>query len=61
VALTSRWVAENTDVRIAALADANARELTGVDPRRQARHSRARKPLMETSMRREAAGEYRWK
>ncbi|MDQ4071417.1 MAG: aminopeptidase [Actinomycetota bacterium] len=57
---TSIWAAENADVRIAVLADANARELTATDPERQARHSRARKPLMETSMRRAAAGEYRW-
>jgi aminopeptidase len=56
----AQWTAENADVRIAIMADANARELTGVDPKRQARHSRARKPLMETSMRRAAAGEYRW-
>jgi aminopeptidase len=57
---TAEWVAENADVRIAVMADANTRELTGVDPARQARHSRARKPLMETSMRRAAAGDYRW-
>jgi aminopeptidase len=57
---TSVWAAENADVRIAVMADANARELTATDPERQARHSRARKPLMETSMRRAAAGEYRW-
>jgi len=57
---TSTWTAENADVRIAIMADANARELSGVDPARQTRHARARKPLMETSMRRSAAGEYRW-
>jgi aminopeptidase len=57
---TARWAAENADVRIAVLADANTRALTGVDPKRQSRHSRARKPLMETSMRRAAAGEHRW-
>ncbi|MDP8942750.1 MAG: aminopeptidase [Actinomycetota bacterium] len=60
VAPTSRWVIENCDVRIAVMADANARALSGVDPKRQQRASRARKPLMETSMRRSAAGEYRW-
>ena len=57
---TAEWTAENADVRIAIMAEANTRALTGVDPKRQARHSRARKPLMETSMRRAAAGEYRW-
>jgi aminopeptidase len=57
---TSTWVAENSDVRIAIMADANTRELSGVDPKRQARVQKARKPLMATSMRRSAAGEYRW-
>jgi aminopeptidase len=42
------------------MAEANTRELSRVDPRRQARAQKARKPLMETSMRRSAAGEYRW-
>ena len=56
----ARWAAENADVRIAVLADANTRALTSVEPKRQSRHSRARKPLMETSMRRAAAGEHRW-
>ena len=60
VAPTSTWVAENADVRIAIMADANTRELSGVDPKKQARVQKARKPLMETSMRRSAAGEYRW-
>ena len=57
---TSSWVAENCDVRIAIMADANTRELSGVEPKKQARVQRARKPLMETSMKRSAAGEYRW-
>ncbi len=60
VAPTATWAAENADVRFAVLADANARELSGVDPKLQARTARARKPLMETSMRRAAEGEYRW-
>jgi aminopeptidase len=57
---TSTWAAESADVRIAVMADANARELSRADPKRQARAQQARKPLMETSMRRAAAGEYRW-
>jgi aminopeptidase len=60
VAPTSQWTVENADVRIAVMADANSRELSTVDPARQARAQRARKPLMETSMRRAAAGEHRW-
>lgn len=57
---TATWLAENADVRIAIMADANARALSEVDPKRQARASKARKPLMEASMRRAAAGEHRW-
>jgi aminopeptidase len=57
---TAEWAAENTDVRIAVMADVNARELSGADPKKQSRAQKARKPLMETSMRRAAAGEYRW-
>ena len=57
---TARWSVENADVRIAVMADANARELSRADPKKQARAQKARKALMETSMRRSAAGEYRW-
>ena len=42
------------------MADVNARELSRTDPKKQARVSRARHGLMETSMKRSAAGEYRW-
>jgi aminopeptidase len=57
---TSTWVAENADVRIGIMADVNARELSGTDPKKQARVSKARQPLMEAMMRRTAAGEHRW-
>jgi aminopeptidase len=57
---TAQWAVENADVRVAIMADANPRELSEVDPAKQARVSRARKPLLETSMRRSATGEYRW-
>jgi aminopeptidase len=60
VAPTARWGIEEADVRIAIMADTNPRELSSVDPSRQQRTARARKPLMETAMRRAAAGEYRW-
>ena len=49
---TAEWAVENADVRIAIMADANTRELSQVDPKKQARAQKARKPLMETSMRR---------
>ena len=54
------WAAENADVRIAIMGDVNARELSRADPKKQARAQKARKNLMETSMRRSAAGEHRW-
>jgi aminopeptidase len=57
---TAEWSAENADVRLAIMADANSRALSQADPKKQARNQKARKPLMETSMRRSAAGEYRW-
>jgi aminopeptidase len=57
---TARWASEKADVRIAILGDVNARELSNADPRKQARAQKARRPLMETSMRRSAAGEHRW-
>jgi aminopeptidase len=60
VAPTSEWAANNADVRIAVMADENARALSQSDPKKQARAQRARKGLMETSMRRSADGEYRW-
>ena len=56
----AKWAVEQADVRIAIMAEANTRALTGADPRKQARVERARKPLMETSMKRAATGEYRW-
>jgi aminopeptidase len=60
VAPPARWAAEESDVRIALLADTNPRALSQVDPARQARAQKARKPLMDASMRRSAAGEHRW-
>ncbi len=60
VSPTALWVAENADVRIRLMADQNTRALSGVDPDRQTRRQAAAKPLMETMMRRTAAGEFRW-
>ncbi len=57
---TATWTAENADVRIAIMADANSRDLSQADPAKQQRTSRARKPLMDASMKRSAAGDYRW-
>ena len=56
----AEWAAEHADVRIVIMAEQNTRALSRADPKRQARAQKARKGLMETSMRRSAAGEYRW-
>jgi aminopeptidase len=56
----AEWAAEQADVRIAVMADANARALSSVDPAKQARASRARRKIMETSMQRSAEGTHRW-
>ena len=60
VAPTARWAVENADVRIAVMASQNTRALSQVPPERQTRVQAARKPLMETMMRRSAEGAYRW-
>jgi aminopeptidase len=51
---------ERADVRIVLEADANTRALSGVDPARQARASRAREKLRDRYLERSAAGELRW-
>jgi aminopeptidase len=56
----ARWSAEKAQVRFRIMADSNTRALSSVDPERQTRRQRAAKPLMETVMRRSAAGEMRW-
>ena len=57
---TDRWLIENLDVSFHVISDTNTRQLSRVDPARQTLASRARKPLMDTYMKRSAAGEYRW-
>src|SRR5918997_273729 len=54
------WTAEHADVRIGIMADSNARELSKADPKKQARAQKARRPLLDTTMKRAAAGEHRW-
>jgi aminopeptidase len=60
IAPTAIWAAENAHARIRLMADANTRALSGVDPQLQTRRQAAAKPLMETMMKRTAAGEFRW-
>ena len=60
VAPTSRWGAEEADCRIVLMSDINPRELSTIDPKKQARVQRARKSLMDASMKRSAEGSHRW-
>jgi aminopeptidase len=57
---TTEWTVENADVHISVMASLNTRELSNADPKKQARHQKARKDIMETSMRRSAEDDYRW-
>src|SRR5215216_7191447 len=57
---TTEWTVENADVHISVMASLNTRELSQIDPKKQARHQKARKQIMETSMRRAAEDRYRW-
>ncbi len=60
VAPPALWAAEQADVRISVMADANVRALSQADPRKQSRSQRARKPLLDAIMSRAAAGQHRW-
>jgi len=60
VAPPSEWAAEHSDVRIAVMAESNSRALSSADPKKQARAQKARKRVMETTLRRAAEGEHRW-
>ncbi len=60
VAPPSEWAAEHSDVRIAVMADSNSRALSSADPKKQARAQKARRRIMETTMRRAAEGKHRW-
>ena len=53
-------IIETFDVRISVRADTNTRELSGVDPARQAARAQAMRPLMKTTMERGASGALRW-
>ncbi len=60
VSPVARWISENADCSVSIMGDANSRALSQVDPARQARAQKARKPIMETAMKRAAEGEFRW-
>jgi aminopeptidase len=51
---------ENIDASFSIISSSNTRQLSKADPAKQAAATLARKPLMDTFMKRSAAGEYRW-
>ncbi len=55
-----KMVMSTYDVRIAILAEENTKSLSSVDPARMVLRSQSRAELMQTFMRRSAAGELRW-
>ena len=55
-----RGVNESADVRIIVEAEENTKSLSGVDPERQARVSRAKMALRNRYLERAAAGELKW-
>jgi aminopeptidase len=57
---TDRWLADNLDATFSILSDVNTRQLSEIDPQRQVLAAKARKPLMDTTMKRTAEGDYRW-
>jgi aminopeptidase len=60
VSPVARWEAEECDANIVIGAETNTRELSQVAPDRQARRRAATRELMDTTLRRSAAGEFRW-
>jgi aminopeptidase len=57
---TERWLIDNADVSFTVLSETNTRAMSRIDPARRAIAQRARKPLLDRSLERGAAGEYRW-
>ncbi len=56
----ARHEVETIDVSIGLWAETNTKRLSRTDPRRQGMASAARRPIMETFMRRAAAGQLKW-
>ena len=56
----AKFEVETIDATIGIWADENTKALTGCDPKRIARHSVARRPIVDTVLRRAAAGTMKW-
>lgn len=57
---TERWMTENLDVSFNIISETNTRQLSKVDTQKQVLASKARKPLLDTSLKRAAEGNFRW-
>jgi aminopeptidase len=57
---TDKWMSENLDVSISIISETNTRQLTRIDPQRQVIARKARQSLLDTALKRSAAGELRW-
>jgi len=57
---TDKWLIDNLDASFSIIADTNTRQLSRIDPERQAIVSRARQPLLDRLFERSAQGELRW-
>ena len=57
---SDRWLVENLDASFDIISDTNTRQLSRIDPARQALAARARKSLSDRFYERSAQGEMRW-
>ena len=56
----AEWEAKEADCNVVIGADENTRELSAVAPERQAKRRQATRELLEATMKRSAAGDFRW-
>lgn len=57
---TDRWMNENVDVNFVVISDLNTRQLSKVDPAKQVKVAKAKKPMLDNFFRRAAEGLVRW-
>ncbi len=60
VSPVDRYIVENFDARIRIMSETNTRELSRIDPARQALYSRGQRILLQTIMERSGEGALRW-
>jgi aminopeptidase len=57
---SDKWLTNNLNATISIISDTNTRQMSRIDPARQLRVTKARKPLMDATMKRAAEGQLRW-